>query len=167
MDIFVGNLPYELEESALEAAFGNYGSVNRVKIILDRETGRSRGIAFVTMDDQAEAQSAIENLDGSELGGRPIKVNEARPREDRPPPRGGGFGGGGGGRDYGKPRRDFGGGGGRDYGKPRREGGGDGFGGGGYSEGGGGGGYQGPGRRGPGGGQGVGGGRDRRDRRPY
>ena len=161
MDIFVGNLPYELEESALEAAFGNYGSVNRVKIILDRETGRSRGIAFVTMDDQAEAQSAIENLDGSELGGRPIKVNEARPREDRPPPRGGGFGGGGGGgRDYGKPRRDFGGGGGRDYGKPRREGGGDGFGGGG-------GGYQGPGRRGPGGGQGGGGGRDRRDRRPY
>ncbi len=100
MDIFVGNLPYEVEENAIEAAFAEHGTVARVKLLTDRETGRSRGIAFVTMDDFKEAQAAIKAMDGQELGGRPMKVNQAREREPRPGGGGGGgyrSGGGGGG----------------------------------------------------------------------
>lgn len=111
MDIFVGNLPYEIDESALEGAFSAHGTVNRVKLLIDRETGRPRGIAFVTMDDNNEAQAAIEALEGSELGGRPMRVNQAREREERAPRQGGGGnfrrgggGGGGGGHRGGRDR---------------------------------------------------------------
>lgn len=99
MDIFVGNLPYDTSEEALEGLFSQFGPVARVKILTDRDSGRSRGIAFVTMDDFRAANDAIKELDGSDLGGRAIKVNQARPREERsgPPPRSGGGGGGGGG----------------------------------------------------------------------
>ena len=90
MDIFVGNLSYEVEEDAIEAAFAPHGNVSRVKLILDRETGRSRGIAFVTMDDFKEAQAAIKALDGEELNGREMKVNQARERESQGPRQGGG-----------------------------------------------------------------------------
>ncbi len=108
MDIFVGNLPYEVEESAIEAAFAAHGSVSKVKLLLDRETGRSRGIAFVTMDDLKEAQAAIKATDGQELAGRPMKVNQAREREASAPRSGGGGGGyrsgGGGGHRSGRDR---------------------------------------------------------------
>ncbi|WP_269541324.1 RNA recognition motif domain-containing protein [Cerasicoccus fimbriatus] len=106
MDIFVGNLPYDIEESGIEEAFAAHGTVNRVKLLLDRETGRSRGIAFVTMDDFKEAQAAIKAMDGQELGGRQINVNQAREREQGPRQgggdkfrRSGGGGGGSRGRD--------------------------------------------------------------------
>ncbi|MEO0797504.1 MAG: RNA-binding protein [Verrucomicrobiota bacterium] len=102
MDIFVGNLSYEIDESAVEAAFAAHGTVNKVKLLLDRDTGRSRGIAFVTMDDFKEAQAAIKALDGQELGGREMKVNQAREREPQGSRQGGGNfrrdGGGGGNR---------------------------------------------------------------------
>ncbi len=94
MKLYVGNLPFSTTQDSLEQLFSNYGEVQEVAIVTDRETGRSRGFAFVTMDDEA-AKQAIEALHGSELDGRSLTVNEARPREDRP--RGGGFGGGGGG----------------------------------------------------------------------
>ena len=90
MDIFVGSLSYEVEESAIEAAFAAHGTVSRVKLVLDRETGRSRGIAFVTMDDFKEAQAAIKALDGQQLQGREIKVNQARDRESQGQRQGGG-----------------------------------------------------------------------------
>ena len=106
MDIFVGNLPYDIEENGIEEAFAAHGTVNRVKLLLDRETGRSRGIAFVTMDDFKEAQAAIKAMDGQDLGGRQINVNQAREREQGPRQgggdnfrRGGGGGGGARGRD--------------------------------------------------------------------
>jgi len=106
MDIFVGNLPYEVEENAIEGAFSAHGTVNRVKLLTDRDTGRSRGIAFVTMDDLKEAQSAIKALDGEDMAGRPMKVNQAREREAQGSrPSGGNFrrndsgGGGNRGRD--------------------------------------------------------------------
>lgn len=99
MDIFVGNLPYDADESAIKAAFSPYGTIARVKLLIDRDTGSSRGIAFVTMDDFKEAQNAIREMDGKELGGRALKVNQAReggqggggPRQG-----GGGFRSGGG-----------------------------------------------------------------------
>lgn len=94
MDIYVGNLPYETEEDSLRQIFGEHGAVANVKIIVDHETGRSKGFAFVTMDDDTEGSTAVEALNGADFGGRPLKVNEARPREDRPR---GNFGGGGGG----------------------------------------------------------------------
>jgi len=81
MDIFVGNLPYEIDEDTIEAKFSAHGAVNKVKILTDRETGQSRGIAFVTMDDLKEAQEAIKALDGEEIDGRAIKVNQARERQ--------------------------------------------------------------------------------------
>ncbi len=91
MNIYVGNISYQLSETELEQAFGRFGEVSTVKIIKDRETGRSKGFAFVEMPVEEDAQAAIRELDGSTLGGRPIKVNMARPREDRPrgdrPPR--------------------------------------------------------------------------------
>jgi len=96
MDIFVGNLPYDMEESAIEEAFSAYGQISNVKLLKDYDSGRSRGIAFVTMEDQQEAEAAIEGMDGVELGGRPLRVNEARERSSRPPRQGGGGGGRGG-----------------------------------------------------------------------
>ena len=82
--IYVGNLPWSSTEEEIRAAFENYGEVKSVKLIEDRETGRPRGFGFVEMDDN-EALAAIEALDGTDFGGRNIKVNEARPRSPRPP----------------------------------------------------------------------------------
>lgn len=90
-NIFVGNLSFSSSEDAVRGLFETYGTVDRVSIITDRETGRSRGFAFVEMSNDEEAERAINALNGAEIGGRRINVNEARPREDR------GFGGGGGG----------------------------------------------------------------------
>lgn len=95
MRLFVGNLSYNTSESGLQQLFEQYGTVDEVFLARDRETGRSRGFAFVTMNNDTEAQAAIEATNGQQLDGRPLKVNEAQPREERP--RGGGYGGGGGG----------------------------------------------------------------------
>jgi len=132
--LYVGNLAYSVRDDSLQQAFGQFGTVSSAKVMMDRDTGRSKGFGFVEMGSDAEAQAAINGMNGQSLEGRAIVVNEARPREDRP----GGFGGGGGGRS---------GGGGGGYG------GGGGGGGGGYGGGGGGGG------RSPYGGGGGGGGR--------
>ena len=129
--LYVGNLPYSVRDSDLEQAFGQFGTVQSAKVMMDRESGRSKGFGFVEMSSPAEAQAAIAGLNGQEHGGRGLVVNEARPMEPRGP-RTGGFGGGGGGGGFG------GGGGGGGYGGGgggRREGGG---GGGGYGGGGGG-----------------------------
>ena len=143
--LYVGNLPYSVRDGDLEQAFGAFGSVTSAKVMMERDTGRSKGFGFVEMGSDDEAQAAIGGMNGQPLGGRAVVVNEARPMEDRPPRSGGGgFGGGGGGG-----RREGGGGG---YGG----GGGGGYGGGGG--GGGGGGYGGGGRREGGGGYGAGGG---------
>ena len=83
MNIYVGNLSYGLSESELRDAFENFGAVSSVKILSDRETGRSRGFGFVEMPNQAEAEAAVANLNGKDVGGRPLRVNEARPRERR------------------------------------------------------------------------------------
>lgn len=83
MEIYVGNLPYETDDEALREIFGEYGTVDNVKIIINHDTGRSKGYAFVTMNDNEEAEKAIEAIDGNDIGGRPIKVNESRPREQR------------------------------------------------------------------------------------
>ncbi len=116
-NIFVGNLSYNTTEAELEAAFGAFGSVERVSLIRDRDTGQPRGFGFVEMTNPDQAQSAIQGLNGTELGGRAINVNEARPKEDRGGGGGRGFGGGrpsgGGGRPGGGGRGGFGGGGGR------------------------------------------------------
>jgi RNA recognition motif-containing protein len=127
--LYVGNLPYTVRDEDLNQAFSAYGSVNSAKVMMERETGRSKGFGFVEMGSDAEAQSAIQGMNGQSLGGRSLVVNEARPMEPRPPRSGGGgFGGGrreggyggGGGQDggfrspYGNGgRRDGGGGGGR------------------------------------------------------
>ena len=103
--LYVGNLSYEATEDSLRALFGTHGEVLSVAIITDRETGRSKGFAFVEMADDAAAQAAQTALDGTEVDGRNIKVNEARPREDRRGGSGGGGGGGGGGRREGGGRR--------------------------------------------------------------
>ena len=145
--LYVGNLPYGVRDADLEQAFSQFGSVTSAKVMMERDTGRSKGFGFVEMGTDAEAQDAINGMNGQSLGGRNVVVNEARPMEARPP-RTGGFGGGGGG---------YGGGGGGGYGGGRREGGG-GYGGGGGGYGGGGGGYGGGRREGSGGG-GYGGGR--------
>src|SRR5262245_42965027 len=102
--LFVGNLSFNTTENELQDAFAAHGTVVEANLMMDRMTGRPRGFAFVTMSTPEEAQKAIDSLNGSQLGGRALTVNIARPKEDRPP------GGGGGGRDRG-PRRDFGGGG--------------------------------------------------------
>ena len=96
-NIFVGNLSYQITESELEAAFAPYGTVERASVVRDRDTGQARGFAFVEMTNKEEALKAIQALDGQELNGRAIKVNEARPREER--------GGGGGNRGGGFGRR--------------------------------------------------------------
>jgi RNA recognition motif-containing protein len=81
MNIYVGNLSYNMSEDELRVAFGAYGEVSSVKILMDRETGRSRGFGFVEMPNQGEAEAAIAQLNGKDLGGRPLRINEARPRE--------------------------------------------------------------------------------------
>ena len=81
MNIYVGNLSYSLMESELRDAFAAFGNVSSVTILTDRETGRSRGFGFVEMPNQAEGEAAVANLNGKDLGGRPLRVNEARPRE--------------------------------------------------------------------------------------
>ena len=83
MNIYVGNLAYSTTEDDLRTAFEAYGEVSSAKIITDRDTGRSKGFGFVEMSDDGNGNSAIEGLNGQELGDRAIKVNEARPREDR------------------------------------------------------------------------------------
>ena len=100
LNIYVGNLSYDTTERDLEAAFAGFGTVATARIATDRDTGRARGFGFVEMETDEEAQAAIDALNGSQLDGRPIQVNVARPREDRPRGGGGGggFGGGGGGR---------------------------------------------------------------------
>lgn len=140
--LYVGNLSYNIRDEELQQAFAQYGSVSSAKVMMDRETGRSKGFGFVEMGSDAEAQAAINGMNGQALDGRAIVVNEARPREERP----GGFGGGG---------RSGGGGG---YGGGRSGGGGGGYGGGGGGRSGGGGSYGGGGRSGGGGGGGSRGG---------
>jgi RNA recognition motif-containing protein len=93
MSIYIGNLSYEVTEDDLKSVFAEYGSVKRVQIPTDRETGRMRGFAFVEMASDAEETAAIEALDGAEWMGRDLKVNKAKPREDRGSSRGGGGGG--------------------------------------------------------------------------
>lgn len=134
--LYVGNLPFSVEEGAVQKLFSNYGTVQSVRLISDRATGRPKGFGFVEFENEEDAEKAAQALDGTDFEGRTIKVNEARPMEDRGGrggPRGGGYGGGGGG---------YGGGGGGGYG-------------------GGGGGYGGGGGRGGRGGQDRGRGRDR------
>jgi len=92
--LYVGNLAYSVRDESLQSAFSQFGTVTSAKVMMDRETGRSKGFGFVEMGNDAEAQAAINGMNGQPLEGRPVVVNEARPREDRP----GGFGGGGGGR---------------------------------------------------------------------
>ncbi len=94
MNIYVGNLSFEMTEEQLEGAFAAHGEVQSARIISDRYTGQSRGFGFVEMPDNAAAEAAIQALNGREVSGRPLTVNEARPREDRGS-RGGGGGGGG------------------------------------------------------------------------
>ena len=96
-NLYVGNLSYEVNDSTLEQLFGEHGTVDSAKVIMDRDTGRSKGFGFVEMSSDEEAQAAINALDGKECEGRNLKVNEAKPRENRGGG-GGGFGGGGGGR---------------------------------------------------------------------
>jgi RNA recognition motif-containing protein len=91
MSIYVGNLSYDVTDADLTSVFAEYGSVTRVQLPVDRETGRMRGFGFVEMSADAEETAAIEALDGAEWMGRDLKVNKAKPREDR----GGSFGGGG------------------------------------------------------------------------
>ena len=135
--LYVGNLPYSVRDGDLEQAFSQFGQVSSAKVMMERDTGRSKGFGFVEMGSDAEAQAAIEGMHGQALGGRNVVVNEARPMEPRPPRSGGGG-----------------------FGGPRREGGGGGYGGGGYGGGrGDGGGY--------GGGRGEGGGGGGGFRSPY
>ncbi len=96
MKLYIGNLSFNTDEQALESLCSNYGSVSDVAIITDRDTGRSRGFGFVTFDDDAAAQEAIEALNGTEVDGRTLTVNEAKPKENRSGGGGGGYGGGGG-----------------------------------------------------------------------
>jgi RNA recognition motif-containing protein len=93
MNIYVGNLPYTVADDDLRTAFEEYGSVDSARVIMDRDSGRSKGFGFVEMGNDAEATAAIEGLNGTDLGGRSLTVNEARPRAERGGSRGGGGGG--------------------------------------------------------------------------
>ena len=117
--LYVGNLPYSIRYNDLQQLFAQHGNVSSAKVMMERETGRSKGFGFVEMGSDAEAQAAIAGLHGKDMGGRALVVNEARPMEPRPPRSGGfgggrqgGFGGGSGGNDGfrspygGSPRRD-------------------------------------------------------------
>lgn len=84
MNIYIGNLPYSTSDDELGDLFREHGEVSSAKVIMDRISGRSKGFGFVEMPDDGAAQAAIDALNGHEIGGRPLKVNEARPREDRP-----------------------------------------------------------------------------------
>ena len=84
MQIYVGNMSYGTTESTIEELFGEFGEVSSVKLITDRETGRAKGFGFVTMNDDAAANKAIEELNGKEFDGRTLRINEAKPREERP-----------------------------------------------------------------------------------
>ncbi|MEP6559081.1 MAG: RNA-binding protein [Burkholderiales bacterium] len=126
--LYVGNLPYSFRDEDLQQAFSQYGAVASAKVMMERDTGRSKGFGFVEMGSDAEAQAAIGGMNGQSFGGRGLVVNEARPMEARPPRTGGGGGYGGGGSGGGG----YGGGG---------SGGGGGYGGGGGGRSGGGGGY--------------------------
>jgi hypothetical protein len=158
MDIYVGNLPYTATEEDVTGLFAAYGPVERVKIITDRETGRSKGFAFVTLGDQSQLNASIEALNGYDYQGRALRVNASEPKEAKPGGFRSGGGGGGGGGGYGGERRGGGGGGGgygggggdRRGGGGYGGGGGDRRGGGGYKGGGGGGGYKGGGGGGDG-----------------
>jgi RNA recognition motif-containing protein len=138
--LYVGNLPYSVRDGDLEQSFSQYGVVTSAKVMMERDTGRSKGFGFVEMASDPEAQAAIEGMNGAPLGGRSLVVNEARPMEPRPPRTGGGgFGGGreGGGGGFRSPYgggREGGGGGRGGFGGGREGGGGGrgGFGGGGY-----------------------------------
>ena len=99
--LYVGNLPYSVRDEDLQQSFGQFGAVTSAKVMMERDTGRSKGFGFVEMGSDAEAQAAIAGMNGQPLGGRSVVVNEARPMEARPPRTGGGFGGGGGGGGYG------------------------------------------------------------------
>jgi len=102
--LYVGNLPYSFRDEDLQQAFAAHGSVSSAKVMMERDTGRSKGFGFVEMGSDAEAQAAISGMNGQQFGGRGLVVNEARPMEPRPPRTGGGgFGGGagGGGGGYG------------------------------------------------------------------
>ena len=122
--LYVGNLPYTVRDDDLQQSFSAFGNVNSAKVMMERDTGRSKGFGFVEMGSDAEAQSAISGMNGQSLGGRSLVVNEARPMEARPPRTGGGgFGGGrreggygGGGGGEGGFRSPYGGGGRRDGG---------------------------------------------------
>lgn len=142
--LYVGNLPYSVRDNDLEQSFSQFGTVTSAKVMMERDTGRSKGFGFVEMGSDAEAQAAINGMNGQSLGGRSVVVNEARPMEARPPRSGGYGGGGGGGGGYG------GGGGSRS--------GGGGYGGGGGRSGGSDGGFRSPYGSGPRGGSGGGGG---------
>ena len=103
-NLYVGNLPHSTTEPELRGLFEAHGAVEKVSLVTDRETGRSRGFAFVEMTDAGEAEKAIAALNGTELQGRALKINEAKPKTDRPGGGGGGRGfggGGGGGRGFG------------------------------------------------------------------
>ena len=127
--LYVGNLPYSVRDEDLQQSFGQFGAVTSAKVMMERDTGRSKGFGFVEMGSDAEAQAAISGMNGQPLGGRSVVVNEARPMEARPPRSGGGgFGGGGGSGGGGGGYGGGGGGGGRS--------GGGGYGGGGGSDGG-------------------------------
>jgi RNA recognition motif-containing protein len=102
LNIYVGNLSFDTSESDLQAAFASYGAVTSARIATDRDTGRARGFGFVEMSDQAESQAAIAGLNGTQLQGRTLTVNEAKPREERGS--GGNRGGYGGGGGYGNNR---------------------------------------------------------------
>ena len=106
--LYVGNLAYSIRDNDLEQAFSQFGSVTSAKVMMERDTGRSKGFGFVEMGSEAEAQAAINGMNGQPLSGRSVVVNEARPMEPRPP-RTGGYGGGGGGGGYGGGRREGGG----------------------------------------------------------
>ena len=96
--LYVGNLPYTVRDEDLQQSFGQFGSVTSAKVMMERDTGRSKGFGFVEMSSDAEAQAAISGMNGQSFGGRDLVVNEARPMEPRPPRSGGGgYGGGGGG----------------------------------------------------------------------
>jgi cold-inducible RNA-binding protein len=97
-NIFVGNLSFGATEDAVRSMFEAYGAVDRVSLITDRDTGQARGFGFVEMSNDAEAERAISELNGRELDGRALNINEARPKTDRGGGGGGGYGGGGGGR---------------------------------------------------------------------
>lgn len=155
--LYAGNLPYGVRDMGLQQAFAAFGTVTSAKVMMERETGRSKGFAFVEMESDAAVQAAIQGMHNQSLGGRSIMVNEARPMEPRPPRSAAGGGYGGCGSGYGGGGR---GGAGGVYGSGREGDGGGGYGGGGRSEGGGGrsdGGFRSPYGNGPRGGGGAGG----------